>query len=628
MADIIQLLPDSIANQIAAGEVVQRPSSVVKELVENAIDAGSSKINLIIKDAGKTLIQIIDDGCGMSETDARMSFERHATSKVRKSKDLFEIRTMGFRGEALASIAAIAQVEMKSKRRSDEMGTKIIIEDSSVKSQEPCQTAAGTSISVKNLFYNVPARRKFLKSNAVEMRHIIDEFQRLAIAHPDLHFTLHHNNTEVYHLPPGKLRQRLVGIFGDKTNQKLVPVKEETDALGLQGFIGKPTFAKKTRGEQLFFVNNRFIKSSYLNHAIMGAYEDLLTKDSYPFYVIFLEIDPARIDINVHPTKQEIKFEDEKLIYNYLKVAVRHALGQYNITPTLNFNQENSFSTASPKDEVSIEQNFRKATSASNSIGPSHRAKPNSELDKNNLKHWQKLYDGLDEFDNNDSDNSKESKVIPPENSMTIKSKWGDSEELDDEAGSFSRQRKEPYQIHSRYIMTQIKSGFILIDQNAAHERILYEKFLGVLDQKNISSQKELFPKTINIEKADIEIMRDILPEINKLGFDIQESSKDVFVLNGMPSDLRTEQTEQDIIELLLEQYKNNVELNLGIKDNIARSMARSSAIKVGQKLTNNEMQELIDHLFACSNPTKSPSGHNCIVTFELNELQRRFTNI
>ena len=316
MADVIQLLPDSIANQIAAGEVIQRPASVVKELMENSIDAGSTQIKLIIKDAGKTLIQVIDDGCGMSETDARMSFERHATSKIRTAKDLFAIKTMGFRGEAMASIAAIAQVEMKTRKHNEDVGVRLTIEGSEIKSQEPCQCNAGTSLSIKNLFYNVPARRNFLKTTTVEMRHIIDEFQRVALANPDIFFSLHHNGTEVFHLPESNLRQRIVNMFGQNSNKKLVPVLEETDALRLEGFVGKPEFAKKTRGEQFFFVNKRFIKSGYLNHALMGAYEDVLSKDTYPLYVIFIEIDPARIDINVHPTKQEIKFDDERLVYN------------------------------------------------------------------------------------------------------------------------------------------------------------------------------------------------------------------------------------------------------------------------------------------------------------------------
>ncbi|HEY0897729.1 MAG TPA: DNA mismatch repair endonuclease MutL, partial [Sphingobacteriaceae bacterium] len=344
MPDIIQLLPDAVANQIAAGEVVQRPASAVKELIENAIDAGADKIQLIVKDAGKTLLQVIDNGCGMSLTDARMCFERHATSKIRKAEDLFAIRTMGFRGEAMASIGAIAQVELRTRRHEDELGTCLQVEGSEVIRQEPVSSPAGTSISVKNLFFNTPARRNFLKGNSVEMRHILDEFQRVALAHPEIFFTLHHDGNEVFHLTPGSLKQRIVHLFGNAYNQKLVPVEEDTSIIQLKGYVGKPEFAKKTRGEQFFFVNNRFIRDPYLNHAVLTAFEELLPADSFPLYVLFIDIDPAKIDINVHPTKTEIKYQDEKAIYAIIRSAVKRSLGRYNITPTLDFNQETGFS--------------------------------------------------------------------------------------------------------------------------------------------------------------------------------------------------------------------------------------------------------------------------------------------
>ncbi|MEM8907024.1 MAG: DNA mismatch repair endonuclease MutL [Bacteroidota bacterium] len=618
MADIIQLLPDSIANQIAAGEVIQRPASVVKELLENSIDAGSSNIKLIVKDAGKTLLQVIDNGCGMSETDTRMSFERHATSKIRQAKDLFAIRTMGFRGEAMASIGAIAQVEMRSRRQSDEFGTRLLVEGSTVKLQEPCQCAAGTSVSVKNLFYNVPARRNFLKSNTVEMRYIIDEFQRVVIAHPDIFFSLHHNNSEIFHLPPGNLRQRIVNVFGSNCNKKLVPVSEQTDVLRLNGYVGKPEFAKKTRGEQYFFVNNRFIKSSYLNHAIMSAYEELLPTDTYPLYVIFLDIDPARIDINVHPTKQEIKFDDERLVYNYLKVAVRHALGQYSITPTLDFEQEVAITKPrpdySPPRTDKPENKYKPERNAPSKPG----AQP-SNLQSSNLRNWQKLYAGLEAFDQ---------EPIQPEatvDSVTIESKWSESTPLDDQSGSFSRQQKQPYQIHGRYIVSQIKSGFLLIDQQAAHERILYERYLGALSKKQVATQKELFSKTIALSPADSSTLQEILPQIQLLGFDIQEFGKATFVLHGVPADLPSGTDEQKLIESLLEQFKYNTELKLDIRESVARSMARSAAIKRGKSMSPPEMQELIDQLFACEVPYKSPRGHHCFITYELEDLQKRF---
>ena len=621
MADIIQLLPDAIANQIAAGEVIQRPASVVKELLENAIDAGATSVKLIVKDAGKTLIQVIDNGCGMSPTDARMCFERHATSKIRKAKDLFHIRTMGFRGEAMASIAAIAQVEMRTRRQADELGARLLLEGSVLTKQESCQCSAGTNISVKNLFYNVPARRNFLKSNAVEMRHIIDEFQRVAVAHSDLFFSLHHNGSEVFHLPVGNLRQRLVAIFGTNCNKKLVPVAEETDVLKLEGYVGKPEFAKKTRGEQLLFVNQRFIKSNYLNHAIVTAYEELLPKDSYPLYVIFLEIDPKRIDINVHPTKQEIKFDDERLVYNYLKVAVRHALGQYSITPTLDFEQEVSFTgnyRPRREDPTPSEQTVRSSDNGKGSPGP-FSPPAEERRQRNNLDNWQDLYRGLEGFDQTAASEEDE-------NSVTIGSEWSESNGLDDAANSFSKQQKQAYQIHNSYIVSQIKSGYLLIDQQTAHERILYERYLAVLSEQETYTQKQLFPKTIQVAPNDVVLMQEILPEINRLGFDIQDFGNNSFVIHGVPADLRGSKEEQKVIELLLEQYKNNLELQLDRNENLARAMARSASIKRGQALRIPQMQELVDQLFACSVPYKGPNGRNCFITFELEELEKRFT--
>ncbi len=622
MADIIQLLPDAIANQIAAGEVIQRPASVVKELLENSIDAGSSSIKLILKDSGKSLIQVIDDGCGMSETDARMSFERHATSKIRKAKDLFSIRTMGFRGEAMASIAAIAHVELRTRRHADELGTRIVVEGSEIKVQEACQCAAGTSLSVKNLFYNVPARRNFLKSNTVEMRHILDEFQHVAIANSDTFFSLHHNNTEVFHLPDGNLRQRIVGIFGNSWNKKLVPVDEETDILKIRGFVGKPEFAKKTRGEQLLFVNNRFIKSGYLNHAIMNAYEEILPKDTYPIYTIFIDIDPSSIDINVHPTKQEIKFNDERLVYNYLKVAIRHALGQYSITPTLDFDQDPNFSQYVPtKKNTGQEQRVKPGNGDARNDFPTFSPKSKFHLENSNLQNWEKIYEGLDSFDQPQEESSEVGKAV------TIESEWSTNPLSEDATSGFANEQKRPYQVHCTYIVSQIKSGFLLIDQQAAHERILYERYLSLLEVQEPLTQKQLFPKTITVSQIDAQVLIQILPQINLLGFDIQEFGNDSFVIHGIPADLPSGQDEQQLIETLLEQYKNNMELKLGSHENIARSMARSASIKRGQSLTQKEMQELIDQLFACTIPYKSPTGHNCFITFDLEDLEKRFSS-
>jgi DNA mismatch repair protein MutL len=640
MADVIHLLPDSVANQIAAGEVVQRPASVVKELLENAIDAGASHLKLIVKEAGKTLIQVIDNGCGMSETDARMCFERHATSKIRESKDLFAINTMGFRGEAMASIAAVAQVEMKTRRQIDELGTRIVIEDSTIKAHEACQCEAGTNIAIKNLFFNVPARRNFLKADPVELRHILDEFQRIAMANPDLFFSMHHNGQEVFHLPAGNLRQRIVKIFGDSVNKKLVPVSEETDILKITGFVGKPDYFKKVRGEQLFFANRRFIKSSYLHHAVVSAYEDLMPSDSFPLYVLFLDIDPARVDINVHPTKQEIKFDDEKLVYNYLKVAVRHALGSHNITPTLDFEQETSFNVT----PTSINQ-YRSEPQRNDSVGNYRDSNSNvpkvtgdgATRDNNNLRNWQRLYEGLDLFDPKPVDNQENTPQSDQSDlhtqtyeTFTIGSSINSPlpvSSLDDETGTFAKERKDPYQLHGHYIVNQIKSGFLLIDQQAASERILYERYIEALGNQPISTQIALFPRNIELPGADAALLREILPEINKLGFDIAEFGSNAFIVHGVPADLGSGKDEQMLIEKLLSRYKDNLELELGIQDNLARAMARSAALKRGQTLSGLEMQDLIDSLFACAVPYKSPSGRNCFITFEMEELQKRFTS-
>jgi len=594
MADIIQLLPDSIANQIAAGEVIQRPASVVKELMENSIDAGATNIKLIVKDAGKTLVQVVDDGCGMSETDARMCFERHATSKIRHARDLFSIRTMGFRGEALASIAAISQVELRTRQHSSEHGARILVEGSDIKAQEPCTCSAGTSFSVKNLFFNVPARRNFLKSDAVEYRHILDEFQRIAIAYPDIFFSLHNDGKEEYHLPAANLRQRLVGIFGSNANKKLVPVREDTDILRLYGFVGKPEFAKKTRGEQFFFVNNRNIKSTYLNHAVVMAYEELLPRETYPFYVIFIDLDPARIDVNVHPTKQEIKFEDERLVYNYLKVAIKHALGRHSITPTLDFDQEQSISrAASQRPNLYPEQQPQNAPS--------------------NLKQWQQLYEGLERRED-------------PQPPVTIGSNWMAQPGMEETRGPVQNQGREPYQIHASYIVSPIKSGFLLIDQQAAHERILYEKFLAAMEQNNAQTQKELFPRSIELSPADATLLKQILPEIHQLGFDIQEFGPTGFVIHGLPVEFPSGQDPQDLIESLLEQYKENTDLKLNLRDNLARAMARGAATRRGQQLSIPEMTSLIDQLFACTLPFQSPSGRQCFLTFTLEEIDKKLS--
>lgn len=615
MADIIRLLPDAIANQIAAGEVVQRPSSVVKELLENAVDAGSTSIKILLKDAGRSLIQVIDNGCGMSPTDARMSFERHATSKIRTSEDLFAIRTMGFRGEALASIAAVAQVEMRTRRYADEVGIKILTEASRIQVQEPCQAPSGTSIAVKNLFYNVPARRQFLKSDSVELRHIVDEFQRIAIANPDVQFSLYHNENEMFHLQPGNLRQRLVGIFGTQYNNRLVPVGEETDVLKVKGFVGKPEFAKKVRGEQMFFVNGRFIKSGHLNHAVMNAYETLIAKEAFPFYALFIEIDPAHIDVNVHPTKQEIKFEDERLVYNFLRVTVRHALGKYGVMPTLDFEQEGTFNLPAFPDQSAI----GKGQPAERVVQRSENDTPWQDYNPNrNLENWEMLYSGMTE-------NKEE--VFATQQALTFTSNWEEegTEEEKIAAQITQKEQKVPYQLHGMYILSPIKSGFLLIDQQAAYERISYERYLAQFESAQPSAQRLLFPKTMECSAQDAMLLEGILPELSKIGFDIQLFGNNTFIIHAVPAEVADQHEERQLIEMLIGQYKAGQELKLEIAENLARSMARSTGIRKGQILSTAEMQSLIDRLFACEMPYASPFGKKCFLTFSFDELDQQF---
>lgn len=620
MSDIIKLLPDALANQIAAGEVIQRPASVVKELLENSVDSGAQHIQLIIKDAGRALIQVVDDGCGMTDTDARMCFERHATSKIRKIEDLFALHTFGFRGEAMASIAAVAQVEMKTKQHDKEVGTIVIIEGSKVILQEPTAANSGTSISVKNLFYNVPARRNFLKSNSIETKHILDEFVHVALANPSIFFSLHHNGIEVYHLKPGNVRQRIVNIFGKNYNEKLVPIEELTDYVSVRGFIGKPEVSKKTRGEQFFFVNNRFIKNNFLNYAITKAYDGLIADKSFPFYCLFIDIEPGAIDINVHPTKQEIKFEDEKAIYLLLNAAAKHGLSQYSVMPTIDFEHEATFNQL-VDERVYNEQPFKVVQSKLNNDGGS-KGSYHSPFDKDipatsqrdQFEHWKKLYEIDEETE---------------ERTVTIRSKMDQLEALESENeisnNPFKDERFEPIQLHMRYILTQIKSGFILIDQQKAHQRILFEKYLRQLANQPAATQQTLFPKTLEMSNSDSELLKELLPELKALGFDIQFFGGTTFVIHGMPNDL-TEENETQLIEKLLEDFKTNTKTDhFDKRKNVAKTFAYQTATKPGKILDKHSMQQLIDELFACEQPTINPAGLATFVQYTFDEIERKF---
>jgi len=613
MPDVIQLLPDSIANQIAAGEVVQRPSSVVKELIENAIDAEASHIQVIIKDSGKTLVQITDDGKGMSITDARMCFERHATSKLTSSEDLFHIKTMGFRGEALASIAAVAQVELKSRRDEDETGTSIVIEGSKVKKQEPVACQQGTSISVKNLFYNIPARRNFLKSNPVEMRHIIDEFQRAALGNPEIDFSLYQNDMEVYKLSAGKLSKRIINIFGNNYKEQLVSCQEETPHMGIMGYTGKPEYAKKTRGEQFLFVNKRYIRSNYLNHAISQAYEGLMTTDAHPFYVLFLEIDPTDIDVNVHPTKTEIKFIDERTIYGLIKAAVKQALGVHNVTPTLDFNSD--INTNLEKD---IKPDQHSSLYRENYLDGLHK----DERESSNIKNWEQLYNPEKEISDLKIDELLRSGTGHSPEPIKFQSDLNQQGQAD---LTGSQPKAQVFQVHQAYILSQVKSGLMFIDQQAAHQRILYERYLLSLTENKESSQRLLFPQTLELNPADFSLVMEIRDEIKALGFEFEAFGNQAVIINGIPVGIEGHD-EKTIFENLIEQFKfYKKELSLEVKENLARSLALHSSIRRGKVLLEIEMVSLIDQLFGCKNPNYSPVGEKAYFIFSFEEIIKSF---
>ena len=616
MPDIIQLLPDHVANQIAAGEVVQRPASVVKELLENSIDAGATKINLVVKDAGKTLIQVTDNGCGMSTTDARLSFERHATSKIKTAEDLFNLHTKGFRGEALASIAAIAHVELKTKTEQAEVGTRIAIEGSSVVSQEPEVVPVGTTISVKNLFYNIPARRNFLKSNPVESRHIIDEFHRVALAHPQVSFHMTHNGSTVFNLPESNIRQRIVNIFGSKANEKLVPVSEETEIVKVNGFVLKPEFARKSRGEQFFFVNDRFIKSPYLHHAVNSAFEGLIKDAMHPGYFLFLEVEPTSIDINIHPTKTEIKFDDEHAIYAMLRATIKHSLGQFSVAPVLDFDKDSSFDTPyeySKKSPVAptieVDRDFNPFKS-----GEQKKTKGYTKF-KDKSANWESLYVGLtDEF-----------KAIPSEadaaqiefESEEVTGRLFDNQEQD--SGQIS------FQLQQKYIVSPIKSGLMVIHQHLAHQRVLYEEFLQNITVKEAVSQQLLFPLELEFSKPDMEILLKVREPLENTGFQFDDLSEEKLTITGTPVALKGAEIGA-LLEQLIADIKNEVpDASFSMNDLLAKSMSRSMAVRTGTTLNKEEREHLVNRLFACKEPSVSPDNTPVLITLDVNDLDKRF---
>ncbi|MFO7853259.1 MAG: DNA mismatch repair endonuclease MutL [Bacteroidota bacterium] len=607
MPDIIKLLPDSVANQIAAGEVIQRPASLVKELMENSVDAGSKHIKLVIKDAGSSLVQVIDDGTGMSETDCRLSFERHATSKINTADDLFAINTKGFRGEALASIAAVAMVEVKTRLHDSEIGTMVKINGSKVELQEPVGCQTGTNIAVKNLFYNVPARRKFLKTGSTEMRHIINEFQKVVLAHPDIRFSMHHNDREIFNLPQSNLRQRIIGVFGKSINQNLINLDTETSLIKIIGFIGKPEHARKTFGEQFFFINNRYMRHPYLHKAVMEAYENILPPEAIPSYFIYMYADPSTIDVNIHPTKTEIKFENERMIWQILHASVRESLGKFNIAPSLDFDSENNIEIPPQRKEpagmpqIDIDTDYN----------PFRDEESYKELKRNferkresHLTGWEKLYTGID---SKDSESTKAGRRYDDAGQQTA-------------AGGFEK----IFQVRNKYIICSIKSGLMIIDQKRAHERVLYEKFSNALKSDSVVAQKSLFPKTLELDQADLALLSEIEEEIKNCGFDIRYLGNNTISINSQPSDSMNDDP-VEMLEIILEEYKTT-EKNPGVsnREKVASCMSRAAAVPYGKALEIPEIRELVDKLFQCSNPNYSPTGKTIISILTLEELDKR----
>ena len=601
MLDIIKLLPDSVANQIAAGEVIQRPASAVKELMENALDAGATQIDLVVKDAGKSMIMVVDNGCGMSETDARLCFERHATSKISKAEDLFAIRTMGFRGEALASIAAIAQVELKTRRKEDEVGVKIVNEGSVVKEQSLVPMQPGTTFTVKNLFFNVPARRNFLKTPQSEFRHIVEEFTRVSLMNPNIGFTLTSDGKEVYHLYPGNLKQRIMGLFGSNYEGRLLPVRQETERVRIDGYIVKAEYAKKTRGEQYFFVNKRFIKHAYLHHAIENAFMEMIPKDSFPGYFLNIEVDPSDIDINIHPTKTEVNFLDVKLVYAILHAAVRKAIGQHNLSPMIDFNES-----------ADLNNDFGAAMGMSNPL-----AIPNVPLDPNfnpfskehvpRETHWEGSY--------------QPQKNTNPGDWRILYGERTDLQNVPLEPKEEAQSNAQYLQVNQSYIVTTVKSGLLVIDQQLAHSRVLFEKYLKELENHSGVSQQELFPQALSLNVNDASLLKEILPELENLGFALEQANPTTFMINGTPTDAAGCDAVA-LLEKILDNYKiNRTDLQLDRKLDLAKTLAAQLSIKPQTRLSEMEMQNLVDQLFACNVAEVAPNGKKIFVILNMEEF-------
>ena len=609
MSDIIQLLPDSVANQIAAGEVIQRPASVIKELVENSVDAGAKNIDVAVVDAGRTSIQVIDDGKGMSETDARLAFERHATSKIRQAEDLFNLHTNGFRGEALASIAAVAQVVLKSRQEGEEVGTQLSISGSRFEGQEACSSSVGSVFSVNNLFYNVPARRKFLKSNSTELNNILTAFERIVLVNPQIAFTLHSNNTELFNLKAGNLRQRIIDVFGKRINQDLLPVNVETTMCKISGFVGKPEAARKKGAHQFFFVNGRYMKHSYFNKAVMTAYDRLVPQGEQVPYFLYFDVNPNDIDVNIHPTKTEIKFENEQAIWQILMAAVKESIGMFNDVPSIDFDTEDKpdipvynpdvvSSASAPK--ISLNPHYNPFKSSPSSGKPT-AVKPVDEQ-------WEQLYEGLNHQDSVE----READIFESESET----------EINTSQSILAEKSPAHYQYKGKYVMTAVKSGLMIIDQHRAHVRVLYERYLEQIQQQTSHSQKVLFPEVLQFPVSDEVILEKLLPEMSKMGFELDNLGGGSYAVNAIPTGLDGVNPLHLVQDMVFSAKEKGVKALDEVHQSLALTLARNAAIPQGQVLSNEEMEALVNDLFACSNVNYTPDGKNVLCILKQQEIE------
>lgn len=609
MSDIIQLLPDSVANQIAAGEVIQRPASVIKELVENSVDAGAKNIDVAVVDAGRTSIQVIDDGKGMSETDARLAFERHATSKIRQAEDLFNLHTNGFRGEALASIAAVAQVVLKSRQEGEEVGTQLSISGSRFEGQEACSSSVGSVFSVNNLFYNVPARRKFLKSNSTELNNILTAFERIVLVNPQIAFTLHSNNTELFNLKAGNLRQRIIDVFGKRINQDLLPVNVETTMCKISGFVGKPESARKKGAHQFFFVNGRYMKHPYFNKAVMTAYDRLVPQGEQVPYFLYFDVNPNDIDVNIHPTKTEIKFENEQAIWQILMAAVKESIGMFNDVPSIDFDTEDKpdipvynpdvvSSASAPK--ISLNPHYNPFKSSPSSGKPT-AVKPVDEQ-------WEQLYEGL----NNQDSVEREADIFESESET----------EINTSQSILAEKSPAHYQYKGKYVMTAVKSGLMIIDQHRAHVRVLYERYLEQIQQQTSHSQKVLFPEVLQFPVSDEVILEKLLPEMSKMGFELDNLGGGSYAVNAIPTGLDGVNPLHLVQDMVFSAKEKGVKALDEVHQSLALTLARNAAIPQGQVLSNEEMENLVNDLFACSDVNYTPDGKNVLCILKQQEIE------